>query len=71
MIKEQGTRTGKVFEDYNDYHDRGIGQVADCVRNGRVNKLPFYEKEVAMGAIYFLPQMNAFEIDKLLRRLYC
>ena len=66
MLKEPRIRTEKVFEDYNDYHDRGMVKWLTAFAMEELAKSISVGKEEAMKDIPILPQMSPIEIDKAL-----
>ena len=67
MIKEPRKRTEKVFEEYNDYHDRGMVKWLTAFAMEELAKSISIGKEEAMKDIPILPQMSPLEIDIALR----
>ena len=63
MIKEPRKRTEKVFEEYNDYHDRGMVKWLTAFAMEELAKSISIGKEEAMKDIPILPQMSPLEID--------
>ena len=66
MLKELRIRTEKVFEEYNDYHDRGMVKWLTAFSMEELAKSIFLGTEEAMKDIPALPQMSPIEIDKAL-----
>ena len=66
MLKEPRIRTEKVFEEYNDYHDRGMVKWVTAFAMEELAKSISAGKEEAMKDIPILPQMSPFEIDTAL-----
>ena len=66
MLKEPRIRTEKVFEEYNDYHDRGMVKWLTAFSMEELAKSIFLGTEEAMKDIPALPQMSPIEIDKAL-----
>ena len=66
MLKEPRIRTEKVFEEYNDYHDRGMVKWLTAFAMEELAKSISVGKEEAMKDISILPQMSPIEIDKAL-----
>lgn len=64
MLKEPKKRTEKVFEEYNDYHDRGAGEVGDSVRNGRTSKVYFFRKRGVREGCSDPASDEPFEMDQ-------
>lgn len=67
MLKEPRKRTEKVFEEYNDYHDRGMVKWLTAFAMEELAKSISIGKEEAMKDIPILPQMSPLEIDIALR----
>ena len=63
MLKETRNRTEKVFEAYNDYHDRGMVKWLTAFAMEELAQSISIGKEEAMKDIPILPQMSSFEID--------
>ena len=66
MIKELRERTDKVFEEYNDYQDRGMVKWLTAFSMEELTRSISAGKEEALKDIPILAQMNASEIDKVL-----
>ncbi|CZR06977.1 hypothetical protein [Trichococcus ilyis] len=66
MLKEPRRRTDKVFEDYNDYHDRGMIKWVTAYAMDELVKSISAGKEEALKDIPILPQMSPTEIDAAL-----
>ena len=66
MIKETRKRTEKVFEEYNDYQDRGMVKWLTAVSMEELTRSISAGKEEALKDIPILAQMNASEIDEVL-----
>ena len=66
MLKEPRIRTEKVFEEYNDYHDRGMVKWLTAFAMEELAKLISVGKEEAMKDILILPQISPIEIDTAL-----
>ena len=66
MLKETRNRTEKVFEAYNDYHDRGMVKWLTAFAMEELEQSISIGKEEAMKDIPILPQMSSFEIDTAL-----
>ena len=66
VLKELRIRTEKVFEEYNDYHDRGMVKWLTAFAMEELAKSISVGKEEAMKDIPILPQMSPIEIDKTL-----
>ena len=66
MIKETRKRTEKVFEEYNDYQDRGMVKWATAFSMEELTRSISAGKEEALKDIPILAQMNASEIDEVL-----
>ncbi len=66
MLKETRNRTEKVFEAYNDYHDRGMVKWLTAFAMEELAQSISIGKEEAMKDIPILPQMSSFEIDTAL-----
>ena len=66
MIKEPRKRTEKVFEEYNDYQDRGMVKWATAFSMEELTRSISAGKEEALKDIPILAQMNASEIDEVL-----
>ena len=66
MLKEPRIRTEKVFEEYNDYHDRGMVKWLTAFAMEELAKSISVGKEEAMKDIPILPQMSPIEIDTAL-----
>lgn len=64
MLKEPRERTDKVFEDYNDYHDRGMIKWVTAYAMDELVKSISAGKAEAMKDIPILPQMGPAEIDE-------
>ncbi len=56
MLKEPRNRTEKVFEEYNDYHDRGMVKWLTAFAMEELAKSISVGKEEAMKDIPILPQ---------------
>ncbi|PTQ81440.1 hypothetical protein C8U37_12237 [Trichococcus patagoniensis] len=63
MLNEPRERTDKVFEDYNDYHDRGMIKWVTAYAMDELVKSISAGKAEAMKDIPTLPQMSLTEID--------
>ena len=66
MLKEPRNRTEKVFEAYNDYHDRGMVKWLTAFAMEELAKSIAVGKDEAMKDIPILPQMSPIEIDTIL-----
>ena len=66
MLKEPRIRTEKVFEEYNDYHDRGMVKWLTAFAMEELAKSIAVGKDEAMKDIPILPQMSPIEIDTIL-----
>ena len=66
MIKETRKRTEKVFEEYNDYQDRGMVKWLTAFSMEELTRSISAGKEEALKDIPILAQMNASEIDEVL-----
>ena len=66
MIKEPRKRTEKVFEEYNDYQDRGMVKWLTAFSMEELTRSISAGKEEALKDIPILAQMNASEIDEVL-----
>ena len=66
MLKEPIKHTEKVFEEYNDYHDRGMVKWVTAFAMEELTRSISTGKEEALKDIPILPQMNAFEINEVL-----
>ena len=66
MIKEPRKRTDKVFEEYNDYQDRGMVKWVTAFSMEELTRSISAGKEEALKDIPILAQMNASEIDEVL-----
>ena len=66
MLKEPRRRTDKVFEDYNDYHDRGMIKWVTAYAMDELVKSISAGKEEALKDIPILSQMDPAEIDAAL-----
>ena len=66
MLKEPIKHTEKVFEEYNDYHDRGMIKWLTAFAMEELTKSISTGKEEAMKDVPTFTQMNAFEIDEVL-----
>ena len=66
MIKEPRERTAKVFEEYNDYQDRGMVKWLTAFSMEELTRSISAGKEEALKDIPILAQMNASEIDEVL-----
>ena len=66
MLKEPIRHTDKVFEEYNDYQDRGMVKWATAFSMEELTRSISAGKEEALKDIPILAQMNASEIDKVL-----
>ena len=66
MIKEPRKRTEKVFEEYNDYQDRGMVKWATAFSMEELTRSISAGKEEALKDIPILAQMNASDIDEVL-----
>ena len=66
MIKETRRRTEKVFEEYNDYQDRGMVKWLTAFSMEELTRSISAGKEEALKAIPILAQMNASDIDEVL-----
>ena len=60
MLKEPRRRTEKVFEAYNDYHDRGMVKWLTAFAMEELEQSISIGKEEAMKDIPILPQMSPF-----------
>ena len=58
VLKELRIRTEKVFEEYNDYHDRGMVKWLTAFSMEELAKSIFLGTEEAMKDIPALPQMR-------------
>lgn len=59
-------RTEKVFEEYNDYHDRGMIKWLTAFAMEELTKSISTGTEEALKDIPILPQMSSFEINEVL-----
>lgn len=66
MLKEPRKRTDKVFEDYNDYHDRGMIKWVTAYAMDELVKSISAGKAEALKDIPILPQLSPSEIDAAL-----
>ena len=66
MIKETRKRTEKVFEEYNDYQDRGMVKWATAFSMEELTRSISAGKEEALKDIPILAQMNTTDIDEVL-----
>ena len=66
MIKETRRRTEKVFEEYNDYQDRGMVKWLTAFSIEELTRSISAGKEEALKDIPILAQMNTTEIDEVL-----
>ena len=66
MIKETRTRTEKVFEEYNDYQDRGMVKWLTAFSMEELTRSISAGKEEALKDIPILAQMNTTDIDEVL-----
>ena len=66
MLKEPRNRTEKVFEAYNDYHDRGMVKWLTAFSMEELTRSISAGKEEALKDIPILNQMNTTEIDEVL-----
>lgn len=66
MIKEIRKRTEKVFEEYNDYQDRGMVKWATAFSMEELTRSISAGKEEALKDIPILSQMSRHEMDKVL-----
>ena len=66
MIKETRKRTEKVFEEYNDYQDRGMVKWATAFSMEELTRSISAGKEEALKAIPILNQMSTAEVDEVL-----
>ena len=66
MLKELRIRTEKVFEEYNDYHDRGMVKWLTAFSMEELTRSISAGKEEALKDIPILAQMNTTEIDEVL-----
>ena len=66
MIKETRKRTDKVFEEYNDYQDRGMVKWLTAFSMEELTRSISAGKEEALKDIPILAQMNASDIDEVL-----
>lgn len=66
MLKEPRRRTDKVFEDYNDYHDRGMIKWVTAYAMDELVKSISAGKAEALKDIPILPQLSPAEIDAAL-----
>ena len=66
MLKEPIRHTDKVFEEYNDYQDRGMVKWATAFSMEELTRSISAGKEEALKDIRILAQMNASEIDEVL-----
>ena len=66
MIEEPRTRTEKVFEEYNDYQDRGMVKWLTAFSTEELTRSISAGKEEALKAIPIFDQMSTAEIDELL-----
>ena len=66
MLKEPKKRTEKVFEEYNDYHDRGMVKWVTAFAMEELAKSISLGKEESVKDVPILPQMSPFEIDTAL-----
>ena len=66
MIKEPRKRTEKVFEEYNDYQDRGMVKWLTAFSMEELTRSISAGKEEALKDIPILAQMNTTDIDEVL-----
>lgn len=66
MIKEPRERTDKVFEEYNDYPDRGMVEWLTAFSMEELTRSISAGKEEALKAIPILDQMSTADIDQVL-----
>ena len=66
MLKEPRNRTEKVFEAYNDYHDRGMVKWLTAFSMEELTRSISAGKEEALKDIPVLAQMNTTDIDEVL-----
>ena len=66
MIKETRRRTEKVFEEYNDYQDRGMVKWLTAFSMEELTRSISAGKEEALKDIPILAQMNASDIEEVL-----
>ena len=66
MIKETRKPTEKVFEEYNDYQDRGMVKWLTAFSMEELTRSISAGKEEALKAIPILAQMNTTDIDEVL-----
>ena len=66
MIKETRRRTEKVFEEYNDYQDRGMVKWLTAFSMEELTRSISAGKEEALKDIPILAQMNTTDIDEVL-----
>lgn len=66
MIKENRKRIEKVFEEYNDYHDRGMVKWPTAFSMEELTRSISAGKEEALKDIPILDQMNTTDIDEVL-----
>ena len=66
MLQEPRKRTDKVFEDYNDYHDRGMIKWVTAYAMDELVKSISAGKAEALKDIPILPQLSPSEIDAAL-----
>lgn len=66
MLKKPIRHTDKVFEEYNDYHDRGMVKWVTAFAMEELTRSISTGKEEAMKDVPTFTQMNAFEIDEVL-----
>ena len=66
MIKETRKRTEKVFEEYNDYQDRGMVKWLTAFSMEELTRSISAGKEEALKDIPVLAQMNTTDIDEVL-----
>ena len=66
MLKEPRNRTEKVFEAYNDYHDRGMVKWLTAFSMEELTRSISAGKEEALKDIPILAQMNTTDIDEVL-----
>ena len=66
VLKELRIRTEKVFEEYNDYHDRGMVKWLTAFSMEELTRSISAGKEEALKDIPILAQMNTTDIDEVL-----
>ena len=66
MLKEPRIRTEKVFEAYNDYHDRGMVKWLTALLREELTRSISAGKKEARKDIPILAQMNITDIKEVL-----